>query len=61
MVIVIITINVYNRDNFDHFTFDSTKYTPFYNDPRVIVSTSNLFEISKVDQHCSKCMNIFLD
>jgi hypothetical protein len=48
--VVTYILTVVNRDKFDHFAFDSPEYTPFYNDPRVLVGNQNVFSVA----NCSK-------
>ena len=43
-----IQIEVENRDDFDHFTFDSQKFSPYHNDQRVLVSDSNKYKIKEI-------------
>ena len=43
-----VMILIEDRDKFDHFTFDSPQYSPFYNDERVIVSNSNAYLVESV-------------
>lgn len=44
--IYIVILSIEDRDEFDHFVFDSKEYSPFHLDPRVVVSSSNRFIIS---------------
>jgi len=44
--VVTYILTVLNRDKFDHFAFDSPEYTPFYNDPRVLVGNQNVFSVA---------------
>ena len=45
-----VMIQVEDRDKFDHFTFDSPQFSPFYNDERVIVSNSNAYLVESVTE-----------
>ncbi len=48
-------IDVDDRDDFDHFVFDSKLYSPFHNDKRVIVSHVNRFKIKEITQKTLEC------
>ena len=45
-------ILVEDRDDFDHFLLDSPKYSPYQDDPRIIIGTKNVFSIVKAVKGC---------